>query len=166
MYELLDRIDSPADIKGFSMEQLRQLCDELRQYIVECCARNPGHLAASLGAVELIVGIHYVYDTPQDKLVFDVGHQAYAHKILTGRREAFASMRTQGGISGFPSRDESPFDAFGVGHSSTSISAALGLAEAARMQERQEKVVALPVKDPFHITRNLLLICELLYGRQ
>ena len=143
MYELLDRIDSPADIKGFSMEQLRQLCDELRQYIVECCARNPGHLAASLGAVELIVGIHYVYDTPQDKLVFDVGHQAYAHKILTGRREAFASMRTQGGISGFPSRDESPFDAFGVGHSSTSISAALGLAEAARMQERQEKVVAL-----------------------
>ena len=143
MYELLDRIDSPADIKGLSTEQLRQLCDELRQYIVECCSRNPGHLAASLGAVELIVGIHYVYDTPQDKLVFDVGHQAYAHKILTGRREAFAAMRTQGGISGFPSRDESPYDAFGVGHSSTSVSAALGLAEAARMQNRQEKVVAL-----------------------
>ena len=143
MYELLDRIDSPADIKGLSTEQLRQLCDELRQYIVECCSRNPGHLAASLGAVELIVGIHYIYDTPQDKLVFDVGHQAYAHKILTGRREAFAAMRTQGGISGFPSRDESPYDAFGVGHSSTSVSAALGLAEAARMQNRQEKVVAL-----------------------
>ena len=143
MYELLDRIDSPADIKGFSMEQLRQLCAELRQYIIECCSRNPGHLAASLGAVELIVGIHYVYDTPQDKLVFDVGHQAYAHKILTGRREAFATMRTQGGISGFPSRDESPYDAFGVGHSSTSVSAALGLAEAARLQRREEKVVAL-----------------------
>ena len=143
MYELLDRIDSPADIKGFSTEQLRQLCTELRQYIIECCSRNPGHLAASLGAVELIVGIHYVYDTPQDKLVFDVGHQAYAHKILTGRREAFASMRTQGGISGFPSRDESPYDAFGVGHSSTSVSAALGLAEAARLQGRHDKVVAL-----------------------
>ncbi len=143
MYELLDRIDSPADIKGFTLEQLRTLCAELRQYIIECCSRNPGHLAASLGAVELIVGIHYVYDTPQDKLVFDVGHQAYAHKILTGRREAFATMRTQGGISGFPSRDESPFDAFGVGHSSTSVSAALGLAEAARMQDRREKVVAL-----------------------
>ena len=143
MYELLDRIDSPADIKGYSMEQLRELCVELRQYIIECCSRNPGHLAASLGAVELIVGIHYVYDTPQDKLVFDVGHQAYAHKVLTGRREAFASMRTQGGISGFPSRDESPYDAFGVGHSSTSVSAALGLAEAARLQGRREKVVAL-----------------------
>ena len=111
--------------------------------MVECCAKNPGHLASSLGAVELIVGMHYVYDTPRDQLVFDVGHQAYAHKILTGRREAFRTMRTGGGISGFPNRDESPFDAFGVGHSSTSISAALGLAEAARLQGRHEKVVAL-----------------------
>ena len=131
MYELLDRIQVPADIKDFSMEQLRTLCTELRQYIIETCARNPGHLASSLGAVELTVGLHYVYDAPQDKLVFDVGHQAYAHKILTGRREAFRTMRTQDGISGFPNRDESPYDAFGVGHSSTSISAALGLAEAA-----------------------------------
>ena len=143
MYELLDRIESPADIKGFSLEQLRQLCAELRSYIIEVCATNPGHLASSLGAVELIVGLHYVYDTPTDKLVFDVGHQAYAHKVLTQRREAFRSMRTKGGISGFPNRDESPYDAFGVGHSSTSISAALGLAEAARMQGRHEKVVAL-----------------------
>ena len=143
MYELLDRIDSPADIKGFSLEQLRQLCGELRAYIIEVCATNPGHLASSLGAVELIVGLHYVYDTPADKLVFDVGHQAYAHKILTGRREAFRSMRSKGGVSGFPNRDESPYDAFGTGHSSTSISAALGLAEAARMQGRHEKVVAL-----------------------
>ena len=143
MYELLDHIDSPADIKAFSLDQLRQLCAELRSYIIEGCARNPGHLASSLGAVELIVGLHYIYDTPADKLVFDVGHQAYAHKILTGRREAFCSMRTQGGISGFPCRDESPYDAFGVGHSSTSISAALGLAEAARIKERHEKVVAL-----------------------
>ena len=143
MYELLDKIDSPADIKGFTTEQLRTLCAELRRYIIETCARNPGHLASSLGAVELIVGLHYVYDTPQDKLVFDVGHQAYAHKILTGRREAFRSMRSQGGISGFPNRDESPYDAFGVGHSSTSVSAALGLAEAARLQGRRDKVVAL-----------------------
>jgi len=143
MYELLDRIQVPADIKDFSMEQLRTLCTELRQYIIETCARNPGHLASSLGAVELTVGLHYVYDAPQDKLVFDVGHQAYAHKILTGRREAFRTMRTQDGISGFPNRDESPYDAFGVGHSSTSISAALGLAEAARLQHRADKVVAL-----------------------
>ena len=143
MYELLDQINSPADIKGFDIEQLRKLCAELRQYILEVCSSNPGHLASSLGAVELIVGVHYVYDTPDDKLVFDVGHQAYAHKILTGRREAFRHMRMQDGISGFPSRSESPYDPFGVGHSSTSISAALGLAEAARMQGRHDKVIAL-----------------------
>ena len=143
MYELLDKIDSPADIRQFSVEQLRTLCAELRTYIIETCSHNPGHLASSLGAVELIVGLHYVYDTPTDKIVFDVGHQAYAHKILTGRREAFRSMRSQGGISGFPNRDESPYDIFGVGHSSTSISAALGLAEAARLDGRRDKVVAL-----------------------
>ena len=143
MYELLDKIESPADIKGLTTGQLRTLCAELRQYIIETCATNPGHLAASLGAVELIVGVHYVYDTPADQLVFDVGHQAYAHKVLTGRREAFRTMRTKDGISGFPNRAESPYDAFGVGHSSTSVSAALGLAEAARMQGRHDKVVAL-----------------------
>ena len=143
MYKLLDRIEGPADIKNLTMDQLRTLCAELRQYIIETCAENPGHLASSLGAVELIVGLHYVYDAPADKIVFDVGHQAYAHKILTGRREAFRRMRTQGGISGFPNRDESPFDAFGVGHSSTSVSAALGLAEAARLQGRADRVVAL-----------------------
>ena len=143
MYELLDKIETPADIKGLTTGQLRTLCAELRQYIIETCATNPGHLAASLGAVELIVGVHYVYDTPADQLVFDVGHQAYAHKILTGRREAFRAMRTKDGISGFPNRSESPYDAFGVGHSSTSVSAALGLAEAARMQGRHDKVVAL-----------------------
>ena len=138
MYELLDKIESPADIKGLTTGQLRTLCAELRQYIIETCATNPGHLAASLGAVELIVGVHYVYDTPADQLVFDVGHQAYAHKVLTGRREAFRTMRTKDGISGFPNRSESPYDAFGVGHSSTSVSAALGLAEAARMQGRHD----------------------------
>ena len=142
-YGLLEKIDSPKDLKELDIAQLRQLCDEIRAYIVECCSTNPGHLASSLGAVELIVGVHYVFDTPQDKFVFDVGHQAYAHKIITGRREAFRSLRTEGGISGFPNRDESEYDCFGVGHSSTSISAALGFAEAARLQGLHRKVIAL-----------------------
>ena len=143
MYEILDRIDSPADIRSLSIGELKTLCAELRDYIVRCCAENPGHLGSSLGAVELIVGMHYVYDTPADKLVFDVGHQAYAHKILTGRREIFRKNRTKDGISGFPNIFESGYDAFGTGHSSTSISAAFGLCEAARMRGTGEKVVAL-----------------------
>ena len=143
MYEILDKINGPADIKGLGIPELRQLCGEVRSYIVECCSTNPGHLASSLGAVELIVGMHYVFDAPKDKLVFDVGHQAYAHKILTGRREAFRTLRTEGGISGFPKRSESEYDCFGTGHSSTSISAALGFACAARIMGRDEKVVAL-----------------------
>ena len=143
MYEILDRIDSPADIRQLDLDGLRKLCAEVRDYMVRCCAVNPGHLGSSLGAVELIVALHYIYDTPADKLLFDVGHQAYAHKILTGRREAFKGNRTRDGISGFPKPSESPFDAFGTGHSSTSISAALGLAEAARLQGLHEKVVAL-----------------------
>ncbi len=142
MYELLEKIESPADIKAFSLEELERLCAELRGYIIECCAANPGHLASSLGAVELIVGYHYVYDSPRDKIVFDVGHQAYAHKILTGRRELFRSLRKEGGLSGFPSRAESLYDAFGAGHSSTSVSAALGLAEASRIRGLGEKVTA------------------------
>lgn len=142
-YRLLDKVDSPKDIKGFSMEELRELCAEIRHYMIECCAVNPGHLGSSLGAVELMVGLHYVYDAPKDKLVFDVGHQAYAHKIITGRREAFKRNRTKDGISGFPKRSESIYDAFGAGHSSTSISAALGFAEAAKQQGLDEKVVAL-----------------------
>ncbi len=131
---ILDTINSPADIKRLDTGQLGQLCSEIREYMVKCCAENPGHLASSLGSVELIVGLHYVYDTPKDKIVFDVGHQAYAHKIITGRREEFAQMRTADGISGFPRIAESKFDAFGAGHSSTSISAALGMAEAAKLQ--------------------------------
>ena len=142
-YTLLDKVNSPADIKSLDMEQLRTLCDEIRRYMIECCAVNPGHLGSSLGAVELIVGLHYVYDTPSDKLVFDVGHQAYAHKIITGRREAFRKNRMKDGISGFPKRSESEYDAFGAGHSSTSISAALGFAEAAKMQGLAQKAVAL-----------------------
>lgn len=143
MYEILDKINSPADIKGLSMAELKQLCSELRTYIIECCSTHPGHLASSLGAVELIVGMHYVFNAPEDKLIFDVGHQAYAHKILTGRREAFKTLRTEGGISGFPKRSESEYDCFGAGHSSTSISAALGFACAAKLMDRKEKVVAL-----------------------
>lgn len=143
MYELLDKIDTPADLRRLEPGQLEQLCREVRDYMIDCCAVNPGHLASSLGAVELITGFHYVYNSPEDKIVFDVGHQAYAHKILTGRREAFKGNRTREGISGFPNISESPYDAFGVGHSSTSISAAIGLAEAARMQGRRQRTVAL-----------------------
>ena len=142
-YRLLDKVDSPSDIKDFSIEDLRELCAEIRHYMIECCSVNPGHLGSSLGAVELIIGLHYVYDAPADKLVFDVGHQAYAHKIITGRREAFRKNRMKDGISGFPKRSESPYDAFGAGHSSTSISAALGFAEASKLQGLGEKVVAL-----------------------
>ena len=143
MYQILDKIESPADLRQLSPEQLPELCREIRDYMVHCCAENPGHLGSSLGAVELIVALHYIYNTPEDKIVFDVGHQAYAHKILTGRREAFRTNRTRGGISGFPKMDESPFDAFGTGHSSTSISAALGLAEAAALSGSPEKAVAI-----------------------
>ena len=143
MYQFLDKINSPADIRKLSIEELPQLCSEIRKYMVDCCSRNPGHLASSLGTVEMIVATHYVFDTPDDKLVFDVGHQAYAHKIVTGRREAFEHNRTKDGISGFPNRDESPYDVFGTGHSSTSISAALGLAEAAKMQGQSHKVIAM-----------------------
>ena len=142
-YRLLEKVDSPSDIKGFTMDQLRELCTEIRRYMIECCSVNPGHLGSSLGAVELIIGMHYVYNAPSDKLVFDVGHQAYAHKIITGRREAFRRNRMKDGISGFPKRSESPYDAFGAGHSSTSISAALGFAEASKLQGLGEKVVAL-----------------------
>ena len=140
---ILDKINSPEDLRRLDIEELRPLCGEIRDYIVRCCADNPGHLASSLGAVELIVGLHYVFDTPKDKLVFDVGHQAYAHKILTGRKEAFKKNRMPDGISGFTNRDESEYDAFGAGHASTSISAALGMAEAAKLSGTGEKVVAM-----------------------
>ncbi len=141
--EILSKINSPADLKDLSMEQLKQLCAEIREYMVECCAVNPGHLGSSLGAVELIVGLHYVYNTPVDKLVFDVSHQAYAHKIITGRRDAFKKNRCEDGISGFTRIEESPYDAFGAGHSSTSISAAFGLAKAAEFTGSNAKAVAL-----------------------
>ena len=143
MYDILDKVNSPSDIKNLSTDELRQLCEEIRAYMVECCAVNPGHLGSSLGAVELIVGLHHIYNTPEDKIIYDVSHQAYAHKILTGRKESFRENRKKDGISGFTKISESPYDAFGAGHSSTSISAALGFAHAAKLQGKGEKVVAL-----------------------
>ena len=140
---LLEKVNYPIDIKNFSIEELRDLCAEIRNYMIESCSKNPGHLGSSLGAVELIVGLHYVYNTPIDKLVFDVGHQAYAHKILTGRKDLFLKNRMAGGISGFTNRFESEYDAFGAGHTSTSISAALGFALAAKLQNKKEKAIAI-----------------------
>ena len=140
---IMDKVNSPEDVRKLSIQELKTLCEELRSYIVKCCSENPGHLASSLGAVELIVGLHYIFNTPKDKIVFDVGHQAYAHKIITGRKDAFRKNRMEGGISGFPNRDESGCDAFGAGHASTSISAALGMAEAARLSGSNEKVIAM-----------------------
>ena len=141
-YKYLTSVDSPADLKRLSVAELEVYCEELRHYIIECCASNPGHLGSSLGAVELTVALHYVYDTPEDRIVWDVGHQAYAHKIITGRREAFLGNRKQGGISGFPRMAESEYDAFGAGHSSVSISAAFGMAKAVEMSGTGEHVVA------------------------
>src|ERR1051325_4232421 len=129
---LLNTINSPADLKNLSREQLHQLCDELRQYIIDVVSVHGGHFAASLGVVELTVALHYIYNTPYDQLVWDVGHQAYGHKILTGRRDEFHTNRVYKGMSGFPRRYESQYDAFGVGHSSTSVSAALGMAVASK----------------------------------
>ncbi len=140
---LLQTIDSPEDLKKLPREKLHQLCDELRQYIIDVVSVHGGHFGASLGVVELSTALHYVYNTPYDQLVWDVGHQAYGHKILTGRRDVFPSNRKYKGISGFPKRSESEYDTFGVGHSSTSISAALGMAMAAKYKgEKDRKVVA------------------------
>jgi len=141
---LLKGIDSPADLKKLSREQLHKVCDELRQYIIDVVSVHGGHFAASLGVVELTVALHYIYNTPYDQLVWDVGHQAYGHKILTGRRDNFYTNRKYHGLSGFPKRSESEYDTFGVGHSSTSISAALGMAMAAKYKgETDRKSVAI-----------------------
>lgn len=142
-YPLLGKIDSPADLRALPESALPQVCAELREFIIESCSTNPGHFASSLGSVELTVALHYVYDTPNDKLVWDVGHQAYGHKILTGRRDRFHSNRKLNGIKPFPAPDESDYDSFIAGHASNSISAALGLAVSAAMQGNSEKVVAI-----------------------
>lgn len=138
----MQTINSPDDLKKVPKESLYQVCDELRQYIIDVVSVHGGHFGASLGVVELSVALHYVYNTPYDQLVWDVGHQAYGHKILTGRRDSFATNRKYGGLSGFPKRSESEYDTFGVGHSSTSISAALGMAIAAKYKGEDRKSVA------------------------
>ena len=141
-YTLLTNINYPSDIKKLNVNQLPQLCDELRHFIIEQLANNPGHLGSSLGVVELAVAIHYVFDTPHDRIIWDVGHQAYPHKILTGRREKFHTNRQFKGISGFPSIKESEYDAFGTGHASTSISAGLGMSVASKIKNEDRNVVA------------------------
>ena len=126
-YRYINTIDSPADLKKLNVEELPEVCAELRDFIIEALSKNPGHLGSSLGAIELTVALHYVFDTPNDKLVWDVGHQAYAHKILTGRRDRFHTNRQFKGLSPFTNPKESEYDAFIAGHASNSISAALGL---------------------------------------
>jgi 1-deoxy-D-xylulose-5-phosphate synthase len=140
---LLDQIDIPSDLRKLGKEQLPQICDELRQFIIDECSSNPGHLGASLGVIELTIALHYVFNTPHDALIWDVGHQAYGHKIITGRRKVFHTNRKYKGISGFPRMSESEYDAFGTGHSSTSISAALGMAVADRIRGIERNVVAI-----------------------
>ncbi len=141
-YPLLSIVDNPSGLKLLDRCQLCQLSEELRSFLIESVSRTGGHLAAGLGVVELTIALHYVFDTPWDRLVWDVGHQAYPHKILTGRRDRMNTLRQQGGLSGFPSREESEFDAFGVGHASTSISAALGMAVASKQKGEQRQIVS------------------------
>jgi len=141
-HKLLDRIDSPADLKGLSLDQLETLAQEIRQKIIDTVSKTGGHLAPSLGVVELTLALHYVFDAPKDKIIWDVGHQAYAHKLLTGRRDRFHTLRTYGGISGFPKRSESPYDTFDTGHSSTSISAGLGISTAKCLTGEKSKVIS------------------------
>ena len=141
-YPLLFTLDSPADLRALEIGQLPQVANELREFLIESVSQTGGHLAASLGTIELTTALHYVFNTPEDRIVWDVGHQAYAHKILTGRRDDMATLRKKDGLAGFPKRDESKYDTFGVGHSSTSVSAALGMAVAAARQGIKRNVVA------------------------
>ena len=141
-YTLLESIDYPAQLRELPQEQLRQVCDELRQYLLSCVSQSSGHLASGLGTVELTVALHYVYNTPVDRLIWDVGHQAYPHKILTGRREQMGTIRQKDGLHPFPFREESEYDVLSVGHSSTSISAALAMAIAAQREDQGRKVVS------------------------
>ena len=143
MYSLLNTVDNPENLRKLSREQLPQLARELREFLVESVSKTGGHLSSNLGTVELTIALHYIYDTPEDRLVWDVGHQTYVHKILTGRRDAMKTLRMAGGIAGFPKRDESPYDTFGTGHSSTSISAALGMAVAAQLSGVARRAVAI-----------------------
>ncbi|MCH8857036.1 MAG: 1-deoxy-D-xylulose-5-phosphate synthase, partial [Proteobacteria bacterium] len=142
-YTLLKGIDSPADLRRLPRTELKKLADEVRAYVLESVSRTGGHLGSNLGTVELTVALHYVFNTPEDRLVWDVGHQTYPHKVLTGRRDRMSGLRQLGGISGFPRRDESEYDTFGTGHSSTSISAAHGMAMAFKLKGLPNKAVAI-----------------------
>ena len=144
---ILEKINSPEDLKKIKIEELPDVCNDLRDFIIDVVSTNPGHFGASLGVVELTVALHYVYNTPHDLLVWDVGHQAYGHKILTGRREVFSTNRKYKGLSGFPKRTESEYDVFGVGHASTSISAALGMAVASKLKNEQDRKIVAVIGD-------------------
>jgi len=146
-YKYLYNIDSPVDLKAVPQNELSNVCDELRRFIIEEVSKNPGHLGSSLGVVELTVALHYVFNTPYDRIVWDVGHQAYGHKILTGRRDQFHTNRQFKGLCGFPTSKESEYDAFGVGHSSTSISAALGMSVASLMKNEPNRQVVAVIGD-------------------
>src|SRR4030042_1077113 len=137
---ILSGVNFPEDIRHLSRMELIDLADEIREIMIETVSKRGGHLASSLGTVELTLALHYVFDTPRDRLVWDVGHQAYAHKIITGRKERFATLRQKGGISGFPKREESPYDTLDVGHSGTSISAAAGMAGGRRPQGEEYRI--------------------------
>lgn len=143
MNTLLNQINSPEDLRALSRDELPQLAQELREFLIESVSKTGGHLSSNLGTVELTIALHYIYDTPEDRLVWDVGHQTYAHKILTGRRKEMSGLRMAGGIAGFPKREESVYDTFGTGHSSTSISAALGMAVAAQLAGTEQRAVAI-----------------------
>ncbi|MCK4916577.1 MAG: 1-deoxy-D-xylulose-5-phosphate synthase, partial [Candidatus Eisenbacteria sp.] len=171
MGRILDSIDSPSDVKKLGVAELVTLADELRDEIIRVVSRNGGHLAPSLGVVELTLALHYVFDSPDDKLVWDVGHQSYAHKLITGRRDDFDTLRQYGGVAGFPRREESPHDAFNTGHSSTSISAALGMACARDFLDGDNRVIAIigdgsltaglafeGLNQAGHLKRNLMVI--------
>src|SRR5512140_2566 len=140
---VLSRINSPADLKGLSSPELRQLADEVREFLIDTCSTTGGHIGAGLGVVELTIALHYAFDTPRDQLVWDVGHQGYPHKVLTGRRDQMSTLRQEGGLSGFLKRSESAYDAFGAGHAATSISAALGIAAGRDLNHDDFKVVAI-----------------------
>src|SRR6059058_3317101 len=142
-HSLLQSINSPADMRRLSRVELKQLAFELRDFVLQSVSQTGGHLSSNLGTVELTIALHHVFDTPHDRLVWDVGHQTYPHKILTGRRDRMASLRQLNGLSGFPRRDESEYDTFGTAHSSTSISAALGMALAAQRKGEDRKAVAI-----------------------
>src|SRR4030067_1171917 len=143
MTKLLEQIDHPIDIKRLDREELEKLCEEIRGKILSTVSQNGGHLASNLGVVELTIALHYAFDLPRGKLIWDVGHQSYTHKLLTGRRDSFHTLRQYEGISGFPKRDESSYDTFDSGHSGTSISAALGMAEAKRHRGDEGRPIAI-----------------------